>query len=126
MDLSCDGAFVVRIEADGTWEREWIGGEVPTRPGVALDDLDFDSWDSYIFEEDRQASIDHFNRAIARGKDRFEYRLELPDAGVRWVESALRFVDEADGSGTVRVYGAMRELTDRRATEEALRKSESQ
>ncbi len=128
-DLACDWAFVVRLDADGTWEREWIGGSVPSRPEVALGELDPESWESYIVDEDQPTAVAHFVRALDRGRDRVQYRLDLPGIGERWVESSLRVIAEPgeDGEGgVVRVYGAMSDFTVRRATEEALRKSESQ
>lgn len=125
-DLGSDWAFVVRLEPDGSWEREWFGGEVPTRAGRVLDDFDPEVWDTYVHVEDRQASIEHFARAIESGTDRTEYRIVLPGKGVCWVESALRSVREDGGTGIIRVHGVVRDISVRRATEDALRKSESQ
>ncbi|MBJ22931.1 MAG: EAL domain-containing protein [bacterium] len=125
-DLGSGWTFIIRLEADGSWEREWIGGDFPIRSSAATDDFDDGLWDAYVLAGDRQASIDHFARARARGRDRSEFRLDLPGVGVRWVESVLRCIPEADDSGMIRIYGAMRDITDLRATEEALRKSERQ
>jgi hypothetical protein len=123
-DLTSDWAFIVRVETDGAWQREWIAGGLPSDPTLDLEALDPECWDSYIADEDRDLSVEHFWRAIARGVDRLEYRLDLPGAGVRWVESSLKSVPFEDGSGTIRVFGAMRDITERRATEQALQESE--
>jgi len=124
-ELSCDWAFIVRIDSDGAWEREWIRGGLPTSPQLDLESLDPEPWDSYIHVEDRDAAVGHFERAVKTGTDRIQYRLVLPEAGTRWVQSAMRCVGSGDGE-TIRVYGTMIDITERRAMEDALRTSESQ
>ena len=126
-ELACDWAFIVRMDPDGSWEREWIRGGLPTSPGLDLGELDPEPWDSYIHPEDRDAAVDHFSRTLEVGTDRIQYRLELPGAGTRWVESAMRSALPREGTGDpIRVYGTMIDITERRATEDALRTSESQ
>ncbi|CAM9425985.1 unnamed protein product [Discosporangium mesarthrocarpum] len=125
-DLACDWAFVIRIDADGTWTREWLGGSVPDASGVVIGDPDPGPWDQYLVPEDRILAVEQVRGALDRGRDRREFRVDLPGAGIRFVESTMRSVVDPDEDGVVRVYAAMRDITDRVSTEEALRKSESQ
>ena len=125
-ELACDWAFVVRIGVDGALEREWVTDGIPGSPYVALDEIDPQAWDAYIVPEDRSIAIDQFARALERGRDHVEYRMDLPGAGVRFVESTMRAIPDPEEDGAFRIYGAMSDITDRRATEEALRKSETQ
>ena len=130
-ELACDLAFVVRVAADGSWKRDWIKGRVPCQPGLVLDRLDAEAWDDFILAEDRKIPIAHFTRTLERGIDREVYRLELPDVGIRWVESVMRCVscpsDKEPAEGPiVSIYGMISDVTDRRQTEVALRESESQ
>ena len=110
-DLACDWAFVVRLGPDGAWEREWITGGVPSSPDVELENLDPAPWDSYIVPDDRRIVLDQFVRALERGRDRVEYRLDLPGIGVRFVESTMRAVRDPEEEGAFRLYGAMSDIT---------------
>ena len=120
-ELASDWAFIIRFESDGSWEREWGAGRVPTQPDLVFDALDPDQWQAYVVEEDRAICVDHFSRAIANGVDRVEFRLDLPGAGQRWVESSVRSVAASEGSGTIRAYVTMRDITSRMDAEKRIR-----
>lgn len=122
-ELGSDWTFVLRIEADGRWLWEWVGGAIPSCPDLALDALSIEQWRERVFEADRGLAAAHYARALSRGDARAEFRLQVPDGDVIWVESALH--RETDAGEVVRLYGTMRDVTSRRATQEALRGSES-
>ncbi|MEE8166118.1 MAG: EAL domain-containing protein [Myxococcota bacterium] len=125
-ELGCDWAFVIRKDPDGVWTREWIGGSSPPRPDFDLDALGADAWREYIVPEDQPQAIEHFTRAIRFATDRTEFRISPPGTDLRWVESTLRVVRLDTMTEAMRVYGTLRDITARRATEEALRDSESE
>ena len=125
-DLGCDWAFVIRMSADGSWVREWVGGDVPGRPEVATGPVDPSAWDQFLVPEDRTFAVEHVRRTLEYGRDRSTYRLDLPGAGIRFVESSMRAIVDPDEEGVVLIYAAMTDITDRVATEEAFRKSEGQ
>ncbi|MEM9176368.1 MAG: EAL domain-containing protein [Myxococcota bacterium] len=125
-DLACDWAFILRVGPDGAWSREWIAGRLPDLPDLVASDLDPEPWAAYIVPEDRPIVIDQFARTLERGRDHVEYRLDLPGVGLRFVESTMRAIPDAEEEGAFRVYGAMSDITERHATQEALRKSEAQ
>ena len=125
-ELGCDWAFVIRKDPDGVWTREWIGGSSPSRPDFDLDALGADAWREYIVPEDQAQAIEHFTRAIRFATDRTEFRISPPGTDLRWVESTLRVVRLDTMTEAMRVYGTLRDITARRATEEALRDSESE
>ncbi len=122
-ELACDWAFIVRIDVDGEWEREWIGGRVPGMPHLELGSIDPTPWTDYILPEDREIAARHFERTLRRGSDRTEFRLVLDDAAPFWIESAMRCMATSDDA--LRIYCTMAWVDDRRATEEALRARES-
>ncbi|MAG29538.1 MAG: GGDEF domain-containing protein [Deltaproteobacteria bacterium] len=126
VELASDWAFVIRLDADGGWELEWIDGSIPVRPDLDVGQIDKDAWSHAIFEEDRPTLTRHFVRAMDVGRARVEYRLDLPGVGLRWVESSIRVVKSTERSRPTRVYGTVRDVSERRATEDALRGSESQ
>ncbi len=125
-ELGADWTFIVRRDPHAGWCREWIGGDASRWPELAADGFESSPWERYVIDEDRGESNRHFTRALEIGMDRRELRLESPDRGVVWVESALRRVAESEAGGSVRVYGTMRDITDGRARQEVLRASESQ
>ncbi len=129
-DLGSDCAFVVRCEPDGRWIREWAAGALPSIPGVDDGDIGPGAWQGFILPEDRATTAAHVARAFAEGVSRAEYRIRPPggppDHEVRWIESSLRTVRDAELPERTRLFGAIRDVTERRSTEEALRKSESQ
>ncbi len=125
-ELGSDWACVLRREEDGTWSREWIAGSVPGRPDIDLNLLSPEELVGLIAQEDREAARAQFDRAVESGSDRTELRVDLGESGIRWVESSLRVVRQEGADATLRTFTTIRDVTDRRETEEALRQSESQ
>ncbi|MHA7836267.1 MAG: putative bifunctional diguanylate cyclase/phosphodiesterase [bacterium] len=125
-DLGSDCAFVVRRDPGGRWIREWAGGSLPSLPGVEDVGAGPEAWQSFVLAEDREIAVAHVEKALARGASRAEYRIRVPGAETRWIESSLRSVREGERKDTIRLFGAIRDTTLRRSTEDALRKSEAQ
>jgi len=125
-DLGSDCAFVVRCEPSGRWIREWAAGALPSVSGVDDRDIGPDAWRGFILPEDRATTAAHVARAFEQGVSRAEYRIRPPDGEIRWIESSLRSVRDAEAPERTRLFGAIRDVTERRSTEEALRKSEAQ
>ncbi len=119
--LGSDLAFVIRMEPTGEWAREWIGGSLPATPELDLERLDGDAWSRFVLPEDRTKLIEHFATAIREGRDRTEYRMQVPDDEARWLESSLLAVPVDGSDGALRVYGAMRDITSRMQAEERIR-----
>ena len=116
-ELGSDWAFTIQLNADGTLEHEWFGG--------AAADSDCDVRLATLIPDDQNAAAEHFQCALRMGSDRSEYRLRFSDGGIRWIESALCSVWGSEPTDTLLIYGTLRDITGRRATEEALRTSES-
>ncbi len=125
-DLGADWVFLARLDAVGQLETDGFDDAASTHVRVGVRGFDPDLRKAIVFEEDRSKVMGHLGRGLSVGCDRIEFRLVFPEGCVRWVESSLRTMGGRDGEEPVRLYGALRDITDRRATEEALRKSESQ
>jgi two-component system, cell cycle sensor histidine kinase and response regulator CckA len=81
-------------------------------------------WINMVFEEDRAAVLRHV-AGILSGKDTepFEHRIVRKDGTMRWVRNTP--VCQYDPEGKLLAYdGLIRDVTDRKHTEEALQKSE--
>lgn len=129
-DLGSDCAFVVRCEPNGRWIREWAAGALPSMSGIDEAGVEPEVWQGLILPEDRATTAAHVARAFEQGVSRAEYRIRVPGGppgrDVRWIESSLRSVRDAEVPERTRLFGAIRDVTERRSTEEALRKSEIQ
>ncbi len=81
-------------------------------------------WSGAVHPEDRQPTVDAWNRAVAQRSDfAFEHRVRRHD-GV-WRLFAIRAVPLLDERGAIREWvGVHTDITDRRQAEEALRQSE--
>ncbi|MFE1598764.1 PAS domain-containing protein [Methylobacterium sp. ID0610] len=80
-----------------------------------------EAWVRRIHPEDREATERHFKDAIRNGdRDyRAEYRIIRPSDGeVRWIAAIAQIERDADGRAA-RLIGAHRDITQRRAGEEA-------
>jgi PAS domain S-box-containing protein len=78
-----------------------------------------------VHSEDRQHLADRMSAAIEAGGDfRAEYRLKGQDGTVRWVMALGRVIGDADGKA-LRLPGIIVDITERKASEEALAASEA-
>ena len=117
-DLGSDWAFMVELNSDGTLKDQWFGG------AAASSGLDLRT--AMLVGDDQNAAAEHFLCALRTGSDRSEYPMRFSEGGLRWIESALCSVWGREPTDPLIIYGTMRDITGRRATEEALRASESQ
>jgi diguanylate cyclase (GGDEF)-like protein/PAS domain S-box-containing protein len=74
------------------------------------------TYESIIFEEDREETIQKFNAAIAAGKEyNHEYRIVRADGSLRWVQGRARGYHE---NGTLQwVVGIITDIHERKETE---------
>ena len=84
-----------------------------------------DIWRRMVHPDDHNRLRQLINEHIEGKSDRFscEHRIVDKDGRIHWVSSSGSAVRDASGSA-VRVVGAATDITERRAAEEALRKSE--
>jgi PAS domain S-box-containing protein len=104
-----------------TWSRslETLYGLAPGTFSGALDDVL-----QAINPEDRETVMRTATLSLeARTWHTVEYRVILPDGGVRWLESRGRFLYEDDGRAT-RMLGICADITERKRAEAALRESD--
>jgi PAS domain S-box-containing protein len=76
-----------------------------------------------VYPDDRDAFREAMERTLQEGKTfTFEGRIYLPDGTVRWIEIDGELQAETEGSAG-KIFGTVRDVTDFRKNEEALRKN---
>ncbi|MCB0082707.1 MAG: PAS domain S-box protein, partial [Caldilineaceae bacterium] len=81
-------------------------------------------WWGRVHPEDRPRLEEKMQRAAERGESYgMEYRIFHPDGSLHWMVVSALVITDAEGRG-VRVTGAVRDITNRKQAEEAIRHSE--
>ncbi|WP_431267272.1 PAS domain-containing sensor histidine kinase [Dankookia sp. P2] len=121
------GAYEWDIPADtGRATREYAALH-----GVPLPEADqtwtahYEHWLARLHPEDRPRLRERIRHILAEaGPYALEYRILLPDGRIRWLHDRGEVVTDAAGR-PLRALGAVRDVTGRRATEDALREGEA-
>jgi PAS domain S-box-containing protein len=82
------------------------------------------SYRGVIHPDDRRAVLQHLEEAVVTGRLKEEFRIIRPDGTVRWVCSN-GFVVREKGAGPRIMVGTTQDITDQKAAQMALRKSEA-
>ena len=84
----------------------------------------YEAWAERLHPEDRERTEAEFEQALKECREyHAEFRSLWPDGTVRWMEGRGRFHRGAQGQA-MRAFGVMMDITERKRTEQALRKSE--
>lgn len=87
---------------------------------------DFNSFLQLVHPEDRARLRGEINTAIEEGTEYHpEYRIRRPDGEIRWLASRGRAYYD-DGGKVLTLLGVIRDITEQKQTEDALRASQSQ
>jgi PAS domain S-box-containing protein len=86
---------------------------------------DLGDWASLIHPDDRPAFRRHTQKILSGQQDAYEVRIISKDGQVRWLyDSGHPVWDQTQGQ-IVRIYGAARDITDRKRAEKVLRQYET-
>jgi PAS domain S-box-containing protein len=112
-----DAVYDWDLVRDQIWWNEraatMFGAAPPNHSGLAW-------WESRLHPEDRARVTAGLDRAASGGEERWtdEYRFQHADGGYRYLVDMGLFIRSEDGT-PVRMIGAMSDITDRRAAEDA-------
>jgi PAS domain S-box-containing protein len=110
----------------GTWEWTIATNEVIWSPSLeAIHGLapgrfegTFAGYQKDIHPEDREQILGAIAKTLEQGEDHHvEYRIVLPDGGIRWVEGRGKLVRDRSGAAT-RMIGVCMDVTERKQNEE--------
>ena len=121
------GAYEWDIPADtGRATREYAALHgVPLPEGDQTWSAHYEHWLARLHPEDRPRLRERIRRILAEaGPYALEYRILLPDGRTRWLHDRGEVFADAAGQ-PLRALGAVRDVTGRRAAEDALREGEA-
>lgn len=114
-ELTNDYCYMARFR-DGVLSCEWITGSYTESTGFSQDDLKIRGLHGAVQAED-QPHVQRMLEEVATGESVVhEFRINTQSGQVRWMREHLRPEPDPDGEG-LRVYGAARDVTDRRVAE---------
>ncbi|MGD9316360.1 MAG: PAS domain-containing protein [Anaerolineae bacterium] len=125
-ELTSDLAYAFRVERDGSLVREWMTQALSQVTGFSSEELAArGDWASVIHPDDRPAAQRHIQKILSGQQDVHEFRIITKDGRVRWLhDSGYPVRDETQGR-TVRIFGAARDITERKRVEQVLRQYET-
>ncbi len=123
-ELASDFAYAARLSREGAVLLESVTEGFTKITGYTLTELNaLGGWTSILFPEDR-ASTDQAIAQLASGEDaQTEGRILTKTGDLRWISFLGHPVEEQDHGESVRIYGAVHDITGRKRAEEELRKA---
>jgi PAS domain S-box-containing protein len=118
MGLAADaanlGMWVWDVSGDDAWMTEQGRAPFGFKPDVRID---YAALLDRVHPEDRAARDAAIKRALeTQGEYELEYRVQLPDGGVRWISARGRCVGTANGNGA-KLLGVSMDVTARKEAE---------
>lgn len=123
-ELTSDFAFALRVEPDGTMRTEWVAGAVTRILGLTPTEMDDPARMMQNVHPDDLGHLQQHQAAVFTAKEAqfLEFRI-LRNGEIRWLHNHLQPVWDAAQGRIVQIYGAVRDITERKLMEEALRVS---
>jgi PAS domain S-box-containing protein len=119
-ELSSDTSFGVWVRPGGGIEREWLTRGVERLTGYTAEELDAIGWMGRLHPEDRERMLEAAGVLREGGVWNLECRLLARSGEVKWLELHLRAVERA-ADGSLRLVGAVRDISERRRAEDQRR-----
>lgn len=123
-ELVSDYAYALVRQPDDTFQLEWITDAFIHTTGYTAEDIpDNKGWLHVVHPDDR-TFIHQRNQRLRSGIDDVsEFRILTRQGKTRWIREHTRPVKDEEQQQVMRIYGAARDITERKEAEEALRKS---
>ncbi|MBI5506048.1 MAG: PAS domain S-box protein [Deltaproteobacteria bacterium] len=125
-ELTSDYAYRFRVEPDRTLANEWVTESFLRTVGLSVEEMrSRGGWTRFIHPADWPVVTAHIETVLSTGADRCEFRFMTAAGETRWVSNHARVANSSVDGHAASVYGAARDITERRRAEEALRASET-
>ena len=126
-------AFTLESTGGGNWDLDLLTGRAVTSlrhdqcfgATAPFAEWTYETFLAHVHPDDRAVEDRKFRAAVASGRDwNVDCRVVWPDGSVHWIESSGRNYRYVDGRPT-RMLGLVRDVTERKRSELALRESEA-
>ena len=116
--LATDFAFSLRVESDGTLTPEWLTDSYFDLTGYSPQNLDMEAQLKHYHPDD-QAGVKEHQETVASGQAcSDEFRLLAKDNTEYWIQMACEPIWDESGSRVERIFGAAKNITQRKHAEE--------
>jgi diguanylate cyclase (GGDEF)-like protein/PAS domain S-box-containing protein len=124
-ELSSDYAYALELEEDGDYRVEWVTDAFSQKTGFEPEEVTRESWLASIHPDD-QAEAHEVEARLLRGeRTTQEFRVVTREGSLRWLSNTSLPIVDSEKGRAVRVYGATRDITQRKQVELELRKNEA-
>lgn len=123
-ELIFDYAYSMRVEPDGTFVHEWITESFTRITGFTWQEIDSTGNVALYYPEDASRIPKALARVIDGEATSDEYRIVTKNGEVRWIHLLRQPVWDDAQNRVVRMFGVAQDITERKAWEEQLRRSE--
>ena len=123
-ELISDYAYAYRIDPDGTLVHEWITESFKRITGFDHEEIDEHGQYALFHPDDESLVEAHIQRVLQGESSSEEYRIVTKTGEVRWVHIFRQPEWDESHQRIVRLYGVAQDITERKRSEEELRKSE--
>jgi PAS domain S-box-containing protein len=114
-ELASDFAYAIRVDPDGTIEFDWVTEAFTRITGFTTDELDAGGgWRSVIYPDDLPMVVRYLRERISGQANVVEYRVVTKNKNVRWLRDHGRPEWDETQDRVVRIYGAARDITERK------------
>ncbi len=125
-NLISDYAYVFRVTENGKLESEWLSETFEREFGYTQTELSKrGGWQSLVYPADMSVVVEHVNKVVAGEFDIAEFRFVTKSGDLRWLRNSAKPVWDHVRKRVVEIYGAAQDMTERKRTEEEIRRSET-
>lgn len=118
-EMTSDFVYAYTVHPDGQLQREWITDSSMRITGFSRDEMDRD-WMSFIHPQDVPIVERNHQQLLNNQSSISEFRVSTRDGETRWLQSHARPVWDPQDHRVTRIYGAARDITERKQAEQAL------
>ncbi len=121
--LVTDGTTTARRDEHDNLALEWVSGDLLQRLGYTAEQFNGEGWNRLAHPEDRERYREHVQKGLSGARDVLEMRVLSSQHELHWVR--IWALPTLDHSGSLRINGAVVDITAQKRSELRLSESES-